>query len=708
MSSSDPDVNSQSAGPSFLRSRTLRVDILTAFVGLLLATVLAIAAFTHHHNRQAILDLSGDLIAQATDVTLEKTAAYLEPAAAMAELCARVAAETLASGGDLRELETYAIRTVRSYPQFAMVNIGDERGNFLMPKKLPDGTVATKIINRTGSPPSVVWKYRDAAGRVVRSKTSAEIDYDPRGRAWYTGAKKAGDGYWTDTYVLFTDRRPGIAASFPILADDGTFLGAVGIDIELGSLSGFLAELKIGKSGLAFILDAAGDVVAYPGAASVVVEGPDGLRPARIQELSASWVAASLDEYARTRETSFTFTHGDKRYLASYTPLPATLGRDWKVAVVVPEADFTGPLRDADRGVMLLLVLTLLVAVLATTFIARGISQPIAKLSQETARIRNFDLSGEATVVSSIREIQLMEDSIGAMKTGLRSFQKYVPEALVRQLVETGEDARLGGQLRELTLMFSDVNDFTGRSERLSPQELMVHLSEYLDELTREIIRYGGTVDKYIGDGIMAFWGAPLHDVEHAANACRAALACQSRVRRLNKAWEAEGKTPFPTRLGIHTGPTVVGNVGSAERMNYSAVGDSVNLASRLEAVNKIYGTSVIISEATLVSAGEGFICRPLGIVAVKGKQEGVKVLELLCEAVDSSAGEAEDLARRFSEALELYLGRDWEQAAHAFEALGAELPSDGPTAAYLQWCRELLQRPPEEAWDGVLRLEHK
>ncbi|NLO04246.1 MAG: hypothetical protein GX131_00315 [candidate division WS1 bacterium] len=708
MSSSDLKSEDTQGRLSFLSSRALRVDILTAFVGLLLATVVAISGFTHHRNRQAILDLSDDLIGQAANMSLEKAAAYLEPAAAMAELCAGVTGETLASGGELADLETYAIQMVATHPQFAMINFGDEHGNFLMPKKLPDGTIATKIIRRTANPPMVTWNYRDSAGRIVRSETSPLIDYDPRARSWYMGARETGERYWTDTYIFFTDKRPGITASYPVLSDDGTLLGVVGFDIELESLSHFLAGLKIGERGVAFILDADGDVVAYPHADSIAVESEEGLRTAHLAEVSDTWIAASLDEHNRTMRSSFSFVHAGKRYLASYTPLLGTVRKKWKIAVVVPEDDFTGPLRSADRGVMLLSLLILTGAMIATTYLARRISRPITQLSEATARIRDFDLSGETPVSSPIREIQLMEDSISAMRTGLRSFQKYVPAALVRQLIETGEDARIGGQTRDLTLVFSDVNDFTGRSEMLSPEELMIHLSEYLDELTHVLIRHGGTVDKYIGDGIMVFWGAPLEDTEHAANACRAALACRVRVEQLNRIWREQGKTPFPTRWGIHTGPTVVGNLGSAERMNYSAVGDSVNLASRLEAVNKIYRTCVIVSESTALGAGEGFIYRPLGSVTVKGKQEAVKIYELLCEAEGPEALRAAHLAGLSEQGLKLYFDRQWNEAAAVFESITQEFPDDGPGEVCLRRCRQFMTTPPDPDWDGVLRLDRK
>ena len=708
MSANGEKPRPQTGNASFLRSRTLRVDILSAFIGLLLVTVLTIALFTHHRNRQAILHLSGNLIEQTADATLRQATSYLEPAAAMAEVGARVASATFATDGDTADLQAAVIEILTSYPQFAMVNVGDEHGNFLMPKKLPDGTLAIKTIRRTDTPPTVTWEYRDAGGRVIRSETSTEIDYDPRERAWYKGARQVAGRHWTDTYIFFTDRRPGITASYPALGPDGRLLGVVGIDIELETLSQFLAGLEVGHSGVAFILDANGEVVAHPYAEGRVAQGEDGPRPVHVNELSRAWVGASLLEYTQTGRQRFTFTHQNKRYIAAYKPLTASIGKDWTIGVVVPEDDFTGPLKAADRGVMLISLLILAVAVVATTFLSRSISQPIVRLTEATTRIRNLDLDDETAISSPIREIQLMEDSVAAMKTGLRSFRRYVPATLVRQLIETGEDARLGGQTRELTLLFSDVTDFTARSEGMPPQELMVHLSEYLDELTRLIIEHGGTVDKYMGDGIMAFWGAPVRDEQHAVHACRAALQARARLEDLNRAWQAQGAMCFPTRWGIHTGETVVGNLGSAERLNYSAVGDGVNLASRLEAVNKVYATSIIVSETTRDAAGDAFCYRPLGAVTVKGMQQGVGIFELMCDAGAPSRAEAERLVMLFSAGLQLYLRREWAEAAEAFERARAAFPTDGPTAVYLQRCHELIRTPPGPGWDGVLRLEHK
>ncbi len=216
------------------------------------------------------------------------------------------------------------------------------------------------------------------------------------------------------------------------------------------------------------------------------------------------------------------------------------------------------------------------------------------------------------------------------MKGGLASFGRYVPTELVRQLIATGREAKLGGEKTRLAIMFTDIIGFTTLSETLTAEELMLQLSAYLDRMTRIIEQEQGTVDKYIGDGIMAFWGAPLEVENPALLACRAALGCSKAEADLNRQWQVEDKPAMPTCFGIHFGETIVGNVGSSRRMNYSIFGDNVNLASRLEGINRIYGTKIIVSQSVYEAVDKQMICRPLDIVAVKGKKKSIAIHELL------------------------------------------------------------------------------
>jgi adenylate cyclase len=293
------------------------------------------------------------------------------------------------------------------------------------------------------------------------------------------------------------------------------------------------------------------------------------------------------------------------------------------------------------------------------------------------------------------------------MKTNLRSFQKYVPADLVRTLLLSKQEASLGGELRTLTIFFSDIASFTNFSEQLSPHELVKHLGEYLGAMSEVVAAAGGTVDKYIGDAIMALWGAPAQLPGHALAACTAAVRSQKILLELRARWANEGKPPFQARIGINTGEVVVGNIGSANRLNYTVIGDEVNLASRLEGLNKYYGTQILISGATYEEAKAGIVARPLDRVSVKGKHTAVLVYELLGLKGETSP-EKEEMAEQFAQALHAYHRQEWTEALRGFEALLEVWPEDAPAREMKRRCNAYREQAPGAAWDGIHHMEGK
>ncbi|MHC4887376.1 MAG: cache domain-containing protein, partial [Planctomycetota bacterium] len=567
-----------------LRTRAFQVDVMAAFATLIICTVLFIVFYTYHSNSKVALELSQHLVTEVTSSVIDNTTAYMKPAEEIAQLARCFAESSNLSLGQDPHLEVLLHRAVQIHPQLAMFYIGDRQGNFLMAVRKPDGSIATELIDRSGVAPRKIIRYRDAHGTLIREEVAKDASYDPRKRPWYKGVAERRAPYWTDIYVFYTGGKPGITAAVPALDRGGELQAVVAADITLDKLSSFLGTLKIGESGVAFILNEKDELVAHPDGRVTAVEGGKK-RALRADELNHAWVDGALAARRETAAGQFSYEAEGKTWQAYFSPFPKSFGRDWTIAVLVPEDDFIGPLKATHRVTLTISFLVLLVAIGVAVLISRNLSRPIEDLTAETARIKDLDLSGEVRVQSPIREIQTMCDAIGSMKAGLRAFEKYVPADLVRQLVKTGEDARLGGEARELTIFFSDIASFTSIAERMHPEELMLHLSAYLDNLTQVVKGEGGTVDKYIGDSIMAFWGAPVHDERHAHRACAAALGCIEALSRLNPEWEAAGRAALPTRIGIHTGETMVGNVGSSRRMNYTVMGDSVNLASRLEGV---------------------------------------------------------------------------------------------------------------------------
>ncbi|OGV67011.1 MAG: hypothetical protein A3K19_29590 [Lentisphaerae bacterium RIFOXYB12_FULL_65_16] len=338
---------------------------------------------------------------------------------------------------------------------------------------------------------------------------------------------------------------------------------------------------------------------------------------------------------------------------------------------------------------------------------ARRISRPLMQLEADMSRIQTFDLSGETRVKSRITEVVRMKNSVENMKVGLRSFRKYVPADLVADLIRCGREAVLYGEKRTMTVLFSDIADFTTVSEKLTSEQLAAQLGEYFGGMTAAILRQRGTVDKFIGDAIMAFWGAPLPDAAHAVDACRAAIECRAFLRQAGDAWEKAGRPRFHTRIGINTGEVIVGNVGYDERMNYTTLGDPVNVASRLEGLNKYYGTTIIIGEDTRAQAGDAFETRWLDIVAVKGRTQGVRIFELLAE----KGGLDEDttsFVALYEDALRQYLARDWERARRTFGEAVRLRPGDRPATLLVERCTVYLATPPPDDWTGAVTMREK
>ena len=682
--------------------------IVTAFVCLLVTAALPIIVVGYYQNKAIVSDLGDDLIEQTSRTVVEKTRNYFLPASEAVEMSARLAQLGAISCDDFKQMEMYTLGVLKSYPQVSMFYLANEQGDYIRAWRQSNGNLETRIIRAAAFPPTDSFIIRDDLLKVIGTQESGHIDFDPRTRPWYVGAKTTGTNFWTDTYISFRNRKPAITSSYPVFDKAGKLSGVWAMDIELDEISNFLKMQKIGKSGIELIINHKSQIVAYRQLSMIVRAGKEGLRPVKVEELGMEPLTLAYREHLSTGKAKSVVECKGKRYIGSFTAIPEPFPKRWKIAVIVPEDDFTGGAKRSMIIMVLISSVTLAVAVLLAFTISRGFTNSVRLLAEATRKIKSFNLDEKIHIPSRMKEIQLMRDSVCSMQKGLNAFRKYVPAELVRQLISTGEGAHLGGQRRELTVLFSDITGFTSIAELMTPEQLMLHLSEYFDELTKVVSRYNGTVDKYIGDAVMAFWGAPVHDGEHAVHACEAALAAQEKIGELNRKWIMEGKSAFVTRIGISTGETVVGNVGSAERMNYTVIGDTVNTASRLESANKLYGTQTIVSQETYEAASKKFWFRPLGIVAVQGKSEEKLVYELVGRRIEGENDRAAELCKEFHCGFEAYIGRNWNEAAAIFKNLSVKFPLDIPTNFYLSRCAHFQANPPGLGWQGIEYLTSK
>lgn len=347
----------------------------------------------------------------------------------------------------------------------------------------------------------------------------------------------------------------------------------------------------------------------------------------------------------------------------------------------------------------LTLGITLVMGLLAWWF-SRRIVRPLQALSLDMGRIQEFELDGEVVVDTRINEVVSMKHSLENMKKGLRSFKKYVPSDLVAELISMQKEAVLGTEKAEVTVFFCDLANFTSASETLRSDELNELLTGYFGLVTRQLQLHGATVDKFIGDAVMAFWNAPKPVADHAFLGAQAALAVQKGLTVLTKEWKQRGLPPLATRVGLNTGTVLVGNVGHEDRLSYTVLGDPVNLASRLESLNKYYGTRILVGEATLAALGDRIAWRPVDKVAVKGKTQGTLIGEL--------AESEPEWWPSYRRAWELYRAGQFKAALDAFDLVQTADDPDGVSEVLAARCRRFLEFGVPAEWAGVWIMADK
>jgi adenylate cyclase len=397
----------------------------------------------------------------------------------------------------------------------------------------------------------------------------------------------------------------------------------------------------------------------------------------------AKIIAGSFQQYSKNAQGNLTYNLEGVKYLVSIQPFPLSAKDRWFIAIVEPFSDYFATTIAEQKDVIVVCLAVLLVASLLIIYFSNHISAPIMTLSKEVDKITHFDMESQVRVKSDIEEISVMDASIASLRSAMRSFSRYVPRDVVKNLIQKGQEIVIGGEKKDITVFFSDIADFTPIVESFPADTVMTLLSEYFDILSRVILENHGTIDKYIGDGIMAFWGAPQEAPDASIRACHSALQAQLALSTFIQKCQAKGLPPLNTRMGIHRGNVIVGNFGTSERMDYTAIGDPVNTASRLQTLNKIYHTKILISEQVHAQLNDQFLTRPIDYVEVKGKKTKIKVFELINWKGKATPKEA-DLAALFTKAYEAFHSQQLRDAQKQFQAILQKFPNDYPTQYYL------------------------
>jgi adenylate cyclase len=528
--------------------------------------------------------------------------------------------------------------------------------------------------------------------------------FDPRQRPWYALAAGSQQLVWTEPYHFFSGGS-GITAAYALRQPgSGQLRGVFAMDFSLQAASTYLEQLSRGRSRVRqpflAVFDRAGGLIASS-------YRPDDPRAAAAVRAALDAAPTSLDQLPLARLVPFEVRVQGVDYQASMQAEPVGPGLESVVLTVVPSDEYFQVVYESERFALGVgLVLVTLAAILCV-FLSRRISHPLVMIAADLQRVGKFELTTTPSPRSFIREIVVVSDAVDRMKASLRSFSHYVPHQLVQEALSSGEEAHLGGQNRIVTIFFSDIAGFTSISESMPPRELVEFLGEYLAAMTRVIEGQQGAVDKFIGDGIMALFNAPRELPDHPAAACWAALRSQERLRELRDVWTRQGRAPMRTRIGLHCGEVIVGNIGTPDRFDYTVTGDAVNLASRLEQLNKVYGTEIMASADVRAAAGSAFEWRALDRVVVAGRDGSTTVNELLGEVgrVDTTVLQARAC---YEDGLSAYVAGQFREAAGWFEEAARLRPDDGAARVMAARAMQMAADAPPVAWDGIYRATVK
>ncbi len=687
---------------------SLKVSVLGLFLTLFIATILAIVLITSlrfYRSQMVISDQQMETVAREVQRELN---GVLSPAEQSSDLAVRLIESNTVDLSTPTEMEDFSLELLKTITNAAMVYWGDAQGNFIISRRESDNTISSEIINRNVTPPTDNYIYRDSSGKIIKMVAQPKITYDPRTRPWYQDAVNKKGFIWSKAYVFFSGagKTLGVTAAQPVYKNN-LLQGVVGIDMKLENLSAFLKSQIIGKTGVAYIINESGNLIAHPSLVNIQQKNNHDGQLNSVKELP-SWQEKAFNEFQRTGNKKFVFYDNKLSYLASIKNIPGFKDKHWHIVVVVPEDDFVGELKHANITTIQICAFILFFGIILITFYSRQISKSLGKLVAVTRKIREFDLSETPPIDTHIQEISYLTDAIYSMRTGLRSFQKYVPADLVRILVHKGMGDQIGGSRKDITIFFSDIKSFTTIAEKIPPEELMQHLCDYFDVVSTIIRENYGNIDKYIGDAVMAFWNSPLPDDKHCYHACISALQFQNKLSQLNKIWKESGKPELPTRIGIHTGYAIVGNLGSSTRVNYTAIGDNINLASRLENINRIYGTKIIVSDSVVNTVKDLFVFRILDSITVKGQEVHHKIYELICERTSTTDIAILNYTKRYDDAFNAYQQQRWEDAIKLLNELLKEQADDKAAKLLLERCKRFKRNPPPADWDGVWRYTTK
>ncbi|WP_429613162.1 adenylate/guanylate cyclase domain-containing protein [Variovorax sp. W2I14] len=618
------------------RSRRFRVDVGTIVSAVALAQSLLLVSLGYWGSQRLVSNIGTSAHRAAHDRTEDKVLAFLTKAESV--VGAIGSAPSLSPAGEHSERTAELLWTLlQQSPELDSVYVANESGQMLMALRYP--VPAIRHIARGAEFTTETWQYKrplgaelDAQQRFATQRIeSFRSSYDPTRRSWFQQASKMQGPIWTQPYVFAAAQELGVTYALPSerrYTEGSPKALVVAGDVSLGRLSEFVRLFSSNGHGHSALLSADHKVLARSDTPGVLhqLDAPTGVLGTLHAQMHFHMATDGTPD--GNGDSTFPFDFEGKRYLVQTSLIPST---GWELVSWVPEDMVLGDLRRAVLWGLLLALVFLALALFMSLKLSKLVTSPVENLSRIARRIGLLELDNLPREPSRVLEIQHLDQALDDSARSLKAFSKFVPVNVINQLVAEGHALAPSGSARRVTVMFTDVEGFTSISESLPIDVLVGMLTEYFNLATGVFARYGGVVDKFIGDGIMVLWGAPADMKDAEYRACLAALQLHVQMGELNSKWRARGLPEFRTRIGIHTGVVIAGVLGSNDRLSYTAFGDVINVASRIEGINKQLGTQTLMSEDTFAGLKGRLSTRRIEeLVELRGRQTRMVLYELM------------------------------------------------------------------------------
>lgn len=680
---------------------SIRVSIISLFI-FLLGLIGFTIIYINYKTMDTILTSSAKNIIEKTSLMVnDRIGLYLRPLRRDLIVIINTIKHGIVNPANQEQLDKFLIERIRYNPDIYMVYYGTNKGDFFGVDHETPGRIGLNHIIRSSKNQKNLRYELDSKGNKILDTIEIGQTYDPRTRPWFQKAVEAKKPVWTGIFNFYTFGQgghfiPGITAAAPIYNKQQQLMGVFALGFSIDGIQNFVKDLKVTKNAMIYITNGKQQIIAYRN----LFEGKD----VRGEILTA----ADLKKYRLPLanvikpghpQGSSSYTFQGNLYFMSYQPINSIVTESpWHIVIIVPAKDVLGPLWTLSLQTVFMTLLILLLGALLVRYISKKISTPIIYLSKQAQKITKLDLTPSPLLKTVIKEVHQLDLSLYNMRISLSSFQRYLPSSLVNKLINSGQIAQVGGHNQMITVLFSDIKNFTNLCEGANAEALMAYLSDYFQSMTESVLSHQGTLDKYIGDAVMAFWNAPATDSQHSIHACETAVDMIRRVEIINNKTLSPTLEKLHIRIGINSGDAIVGNVGSQDRLNFTALGDTVNLASRLETTNKIYHSEIIVSASTYEQVKDRFDFRFLDIITVRGKKLKTTIYELL---TNPDKKKLEQHKSEFAKAFKLYQEKKWQESLILFKKLTPAFEGDTLAGIYIERCEVLIQSPPV-VWEGI------